>query len=263
MCMSDEELQAAIQALHSGDKREARRLLGIVLGIEPDNVPAWWYLAKALDDPQQKSHCLRQVLRLHPDHREARRMLGEIERRVVTVTPPEGFARPVFEAEDQDGRLIVPGSDEGYLPAAEVHSGRLSTLSFALVVAASVALIMLLAAVTLFRSGILRNWPGVREPEPSATLRLLVFEVQDCTSSGQPETTLEFINNSEVTLEVLQGQPSQETGLLTLGPGEQGSVQVEPGLQLRYAAHTDAAGVAGSGVIIEVPEGSTCQVPIR
>lgn len=263
MCMSGEQLQIAIKALHSGDKREARRLLGIVLRIDPESVPAWWYLAEALDDPQQKSHCLRQVLRLHPDHAEALRMLGEIERRVVKVTPPDGLARPVFEAEDQNGRLIIPGLDEDDLPQVEPRGGQSSTLSFALVVAASVTLVMLLGAIILFRSGVLRNWPGVREPEPSATLRPLVFDVQDCTSTGQPETTLEFINNTEVTLDILQGQPGQETDLLTLEPGGRGVVEVEPGLQLRYTARTDAPGYTGGGAIIEVPRGSTCEVPIR
>jgi hypothetical protein len=263
MCMSNEQLQAAITALYSGDKREARRLLGILLGIEPENVPAWWYLAAALDDPQQKSHCLRQVLRLHPDHAEARRMLGEIERRVVKVTPPDGLMRPVFEAQDQDGRLIVPVTDETDLPVAEKRPGRSSLLPFALVVAASVVLIMLLGAIILFRSGILRNWPGVREPETLVPRRPLVFDVQDCVTTGQSGTALEFSNNTEVTLEVLQGQPGQEVGLLTLEPGERGSVEVEPGLQLRYAARTDASGFTSGGVVIEVPQGSTCRVPIE
>jgi hypothetical protein len=261
--MGTEQLHAAIKALRMGDRREARRLLGIELRTDPDNIPAWWYLAEALDDPEQKSHCLRQVLRLHPDHTEARRMLGAIERKVVTVTPPEGLERPVFEAEDQDGRLIIPGSDEGDLPQAETRRGPSSTLAFALVVAASVTLIMLLGGIVLFRSGILPNWPGVRAPERAATLRPLVFDVQDCTSGGQSDTTLEFINNAEITLEVLQGQPGQETGLLMLEPGERGSVEVEPGLQLRYAARTDVPGFTGGGVIIEVPKGSTCKVPIR
>lgn len=261
--MGNEQLREAIKALQSGDKREARRLLGIVLRSEPDNVPAWWYLAEALDDPEQKSHCLRQVLRLHPNHAEARRKLGEIERRSVRVTPPDGLVRPVFEAEDRGGRLIVPGADEGYLPITKGHPNRSSVVPFAVVVAASVALVMLLGAIVFFRSGILQNWPGVREPEAPATPRLLVFDVQYCTTDGQSGTTLEFINNAEVTLEVLQGQPGQEVHLLTLGPGEQASVDVEPGLQLRYAAHTDAPGYAGGGAIIEVPEGGNCQVPIE
>lgn len=263
MCMSNEHLDAAIKALHTGDRREARRLLGIMLRAEPENVPAWWYLAEALDDPEQKSRCLRQVLRLHPDHGEARRMLSEIERRVVKVTPPDGLARPVFEAEDQDGRLIIPGVDDDDFSQSGLHGGQPGILMFAFTVAAVVVLAVLLGITVMFRSGVLRNWPGVREPEPPPTLRALVFEVQDCTSTGGSKTTLRFFNDTEVTLEVLQGQPGQEVELLTLEPGAQGSVEVEPGLQQRYAARADAPGYTGGAAVIEVPQGSTCRVPIK
>lgn len=263
MSMTNEQLDAAIKALHTGNRREARRLLGIVLRDEPENVPAWWYLAEALDDTEQKSRCLRQVLRLHPDHAEARRMLAEMERRVVKVTPPEGLVRPVFEAEDQDGRLIISDVEGSDRPQSLAQGRRPGILSVGCVAAAGVALGMFFAVMILVRSGILRNWPGVRDPAPEPTLWPLVFEVQDCASTGKSETTLNFINGTPVTLEILQGQPGQEDHLLTLEPGEQSSVEVEPGLQVRYAARTNASGFAGSGVIIEVPRGSTCEVPIK
>lgn len=260
---NQQQLDDALKALRAGDKREARRLLGNVLRDDPDSITAWWYLSEALDDREQKVHCLRQVLRLHPDHTAAQVMLTDLERRVVKVTPPEGLVRPVFEAADRDGILFVPGEIEERPAKVEARSKFNSRPFFVLSIAIFVILAALLGAGTLLLPTILRNWPGINMPDPTPTLRLLVFDVRDCTVTARSETTLIFVNKTGVLIEVSQGQPGQESVLFELEPGEQEAVEVQPDLQVRYAASTDAPGFAGSGAIFEVSRGNSCQVPIQ
>jgi hypothetical protein len=261
--MSEEQLHAAIKALQSGDKREARRLLGDLLREDGDNTAAWWYLAEALDDREQKARCLRQVLRLHPDHGAARRMLADLDRRVAKVTPPEGLDRPVFEAKDQGGILFVPGQPEEVPAQTQPQNQRRGSPILMAGVVVCVILLLFAGAGALFLPPILHNWPGIQRLEPTPTLRPLVFAVQDCASTGQSATVLVFANETDVEIEILQGEPGKETSLFVLAPGEQKTIDVQPGVQLRYAAETEAPGFASQGAIIQVPKGSSCRVPIR
>ncbi|MBN1430755.1 MAG: hypothetical protein JXB07_20465 [Anaerolineae bacterium] len=262
--MNDEQrVQEALKALYVGDKREARRLLGDVLRTDPDNITAWWYLSEALDDREQKAHCLRQVLRLHPDHTAAQVVLTDLERRSVKVTPPDGLSRPVFDANDQGGILFIPTPIEERPVKFKVSEKHSSKPLFVLGIVVFVILAALLGAGTLFLPKIVQNWPGINVPEPTPTLHPLVFDVQGCTATSQSKTTLVFMNKTDVPIAVSQGQPGQETHLFDLAPGVQETIDVQPGKQIRYAANTDAPGFTSGGATIEVPQGSSCQVPIR
>ena len=50
--MATDRLKEGIDALQRGDRVGARAILEEVVGVEPQNETAWYYLAAAQDDPR-------------------------------------------------------------------------------------------------------------------------------------------------------------------------------------------------------------------
>ncbi len=264
--MSDARLQMAVEALQTGDRRRARRLLGQVVNDDPDNVLAWWYLTAALDDNEQRVKCLRQVLRLQPDHEEAHRMLARLERHVAQVTPPDGVPRPVMETrENTQGDLVAISEEEIAIDASASTASNRRRLSDAAVasVAVIIALLAIVGTAFLVWTGSATNLLGIHGPSLEPTLRPLTFGVEACVTVDDGTTTLVFINNTGVIIDILQGPQGEEQLLFTLGPDAQAMVEPPPDVEVRYAVSTRAEGVIGSGAVFRVGRGSTCRVPIQ
>lgn len=259
--MSDPRLQEAINALRRGDRRQARRLLARIVEDDPDNLIAWWYLAAVLEDVEQRIQCLRQVLRLRPDHEEARHILGLLERRRALVTPPGGVQRPIADAEPSTrGDLMVVRERE----KARAAPARRPTWVGAILVAGIVGLLLLAVLLgILVLSGYATTLLSVLQPPPTPTPHLITIGIPNCTTTEGRTATLTFVNESGVTVDVLQGEVGAEALLFVLGPAGEGSVEVTPSTAIRYAVATRAEGFIGSGALIEVPRSSTCRVPIR
>jgi hypothetical protein len=256
--MGDDLLQAGLEALRDGKKREARRIFGDLVREEPDNVAAWWYLAAVLDDAEQKVQCLRQVIRLKPAHEEARRMLASLQGRVGRPTPPRGSPRPIHEVEESPEGLVVAAETDA--SKVEVAGGnRDITVMIAAVV---IALVAIVAAAVLVTTGVASESLGIRGPNLEPTLRPFVFGVPACIATGGQEAGLVFINNTAVAIDVLEGPQDAEEFRATLVPGAQAQVTTRPGVPVRFAVQTQTEGYAEGGATLEVPAGSTCYVPI-
>ncbi len=260
--MSDPRLREAIDTLRRGDRRQAQRLLAQVVEDDPDNLLAWWYLAAVLKDIEQRILCLRQVLRLRPDHEEARRILGLLERRRAQITPAGGVQRPVVDAEPSTRGNLMVVREESRAPTPRRR--KRSRLGSVLVV--GIAIIFLLAVLStaaLVLSGKATQLLDLRGLPPEPTLHPIAIGIPDCAATEGRAATLTFVNNTGVTVDVLQGEAGAETLLFVLGPHSEGSVEVTPGMTIRYAVATQAEGFTGSGALIEVPRGSACRVPIQ
>lgn len=262
MGMSEELLHKAIEALKNGDRRRSARLLGQVVATDPDNLAAWWYLAAVLEDAEQRIQCLQQVLRLRPDHAEARRLIALLERQRVQVTPAFGVQRPVLEADPNTlGDLMVVREEAPPMAPARRHPNPRDVI-----VAGSVVLIALLAVAftaVLIWTGVAATVLDVRGQQPEPTLRVLSIGVPACAATGERSATLVFVNNTGVVIDVFRGETGAEMFLFTLGPDAQGSVEAEPSAATRYAFTTKATGMTGSGALIEVPRGNRCHVPVQ
>lgn len=267
--MSDRQdwVQEGIAALRAGDRREARRLLGRAVNENPNNVAAWWFLAAALEDPEQKIYALRQVLRLRPDHEEARQFLSRLERRVARVTPPGEAQPPALEArENTQGDLAVvppaparvqePG--QAAQPAPRRRPGCAVAAGALLLVLAGAGVLAVLWAGSI--DGLLGLTGG---PQPEPVERFLLFGVPACETTGEGETVLVFENDAGVAVEVLRGTAGSEELLMRLEPGEQGETTARPGVPVRYAVRTAVSGLRGTGAVYEVPPSSVCRVTIR
>jgi len=259
--MSDDPLQAGIEALRAGHRREARRLFGDLVREQPDNAAAWWYLAAVLSDPEQKSHCLRQVLRLLPDHTEARQMLADIERQVARPTPPGGLERPIMEAlESREGLVAVPPAQDH----SEVVSPPVFSEARIMLAAGTLALLAIAGTAVLFATGAISGFLGIEGPPPTPSPRPINFGVPACTLTGGDQTTAIFVNNTGFTIDLLQGPEGQEEFLHRLAPGAQGTVEVtQPGTEVRYVVRVEAEGVVGGGARYNLPRGNICQIPLN
>lgn len=257
--MNDDPTQTGIDALHSGNTREARRLLADVVRVEPDNVVAWWYLAEALDDPEQKVDCLRQVLRLKPDHRGAQQLLAELAPRLTTPTPPRGIQRPVLDATERDGKVQIAPKAEP--PVKQSVDARRPLRVKGLVIAALIIPTLIGAAVLATVLII----PNVFEGQPTATAKPLAFEfgLPSCAASQDDSAKIVFVNESKVSIDLLRGPQDGEQYLVTLAPGEEKTIGTAAGLRIRYAARSDAAGYGTGGAILDIPESSVCRVSIQ
>jgi hypothetical protein len=252
-----------VEALRAGDKRRARRLLSQVVNENPDNVAAWWFLSAAMETAEQRIECLHHVLRLRPDHAEARALLRQLERRVAHVTPPEGVERPVLDVRENTRGDLVPVPEGEWLPEAdEPEPGSSAGDSTVLAVATAVALLAIVVTVILTWTGSAGVF-GIQGPELEPTERVLSFDVRACARSSDGQTRLVFVNNTGVTLDVMEGAEGRERRVLTLGPDAQGAVDALAGSPVRYSIETRAQGMTGSGGLIEVPAGNECRVPIQ
>ncbi len=257
--MISERLQAGLEALRNGRKRDARRIFGDLIREEPDHAAAWWYLAAVLDDPEQKVHCLRQVLRLEPDHQEARQLLAALQPRVARPTPPRGSALPIYETRETPDALIVTEEEQPIAPPQEPRQRNDLTVMMAAIV---IGLLAMVVTAILVTTGIASESLGIRGPDLEPTLRPLVFGVPTCAAGAGGDTTLVFINNTSAPIDVLEGPQGQETYRMSLDPGQQGTLSTQPGVPVRFAVRALVAGYSGGGATLEVPAGSVCRVPI-
>lgn len=259
--MNTDKLKAGIDALKQGDRRKARRLLGQVINEDPANAIAWWYLQAVLDTSEQRIHALRQVLRLQPDHVQARAILERLERRVIQVTPPDGLPRPVLDAtEDHSGDLVI--SEPAPEPHVEDNRTSVSDTRVA-VLSVSIALLAILVTVILVWSGAASGVLGIKGPHLEPTAQTLTMGSPACTTKEDGRTILVFVNNSAAMLDIQRGDAGSEIYLVSIPSGETASIEATPGVRARYTIDVQAEGYTGSGASFEVPQGNVCRVPIQ
>ena len=81
MPADDSILKEARKAIEQGDRARAKDLLTRQLRREPDNADIWLWMSAVVDTPKERAYCLREVLRIDPEHRAAKRglaMMGEL-----------------------------------------------------------------------------------------------------------------------------------------------------------------------------------------
>jgi hypothetical protein len=105
-------LNQAILAVKAGRKAEARRLLESVLDADERNEQAWLWLSGVLDDVEDRTICLENVLTINPDNQVARQGLAALR-----ATPETG--RPAPPGAPTAAREPSPMAGEPQAPAAQ------------------------------------------------------------------------------------------------------------------------------------------------
>lgn len=253
--MSEERTRLGLKAAKDGDRREARRIFATIVRDAPDDAEAWWHLANVTDDSEQRARCLRQVLRIKPDHAPARKMLASTTQMVARQTPAQGYRRPVAEA-DATGEVSRP-SLARLLPVPAVQ--RRTDFRVPMIIIGALAVLLLLVI------GVMIVRPP-EKPAPTVTPTMpkgFALTVQQCLTNGSDGATLQFVNQTGHPLTLFQGEPGQEVSLGQLAPGTQQEIETTPGQQVRYSARANDDSSLSGGVTIEVPVGNACTVPIR
>lgn len=80
------QLEQAYRLIQQDDLDRAVAILKPIVTAEPDNADAWWLMAHAVSEPQDAREPLENVLRLRPDHVEARQLLNELEQEAALDT---------------------------------------------------------------------------------------------------------------------------------------------------------------------------------
>lgn len=88
-----DNLQQAITAIKSGDKKNGRQLLMEVLKADSRNEDAWLWMTQVLDSDDERIKCLQTVLKINPDNEKARRGLAKLQQKqmqqLAQVDTPE------------------------------------------------------------------------------------------------------------------------------------------------------------------------------
>ena len=77
-------LQQGIDAFRRGEKDKARKIFISTVKQFPDNEKAWGSLYSASKNNNERTHCLKQMLRINPENKKAKKMLDEL----IDYEPP-------------------------------------------------------------------------------------------------------------------------------------------------------------------------------
>src|SRR3972149_8224123 len=82
-----DEIQRATALIRSGRPEEARPILARLIQASPHSEDAWLLLSMTVKDRQKQMDCLRQVLRINPDHHLAKSRLARLSRPPTAPVP--------------------------------------------------------------------------------------------------------------------------------------------------------------------------------
>jgi membrane protease YdiL (CAAX protease family) len=86
-------LQSGISAARIGHDGWAREMLTRAVELDPDCLQAWLWLSGVAWTPEEQARCLEQVLRLDPDHDDARRDLDHLRAQIQQAQQLEAQKR--------------------------------------------------------------------------------------------------------------------------------------------------------------------------
>ena len=103
-------LEAGIAAAQAGDHEKARRLFMEAIKREDENLKAWLWMARVVDNPEDRQVCYENVLMLDPDNVEAREALAQLEADVAPEpeAPLQPEPEPVTEPETASPSQVDP-----------------------------------------------------------------------------------------------------------------------------------------------------------
>jgi hypothetical protein len=169
----DESFDQAIQAIKSGDKASAQKLLAASLSVDPDNERGWILLAGCVDDPAKKRYCLQKALAIQPENEEAQRALEKL-------TPSRAARQGKTQTENGEEPARPPHpeafpSQKGKQPARSGPKGKKSRLSCLQISMLALLSLVALGALSgagfiLFRSGLLPYPSDVQSPDQPAAV---------------------------------------------------------------------------------------------
>ncbi len=94
MSSQSSQLHQAVELAQSGQRDQARQLLWQFIQTNPDHEVAWLWLASVAADQAEYQRALNEVLRINPQHPQARKLLDDFQRQFGSQSPPGSYAPP-------------------------------------------------------------------------------------------------------------------------------------------------------------------------
>jgi tetratricopeptide (TPR) repeat protein len=152
-----DQIAFGMDLARQGYRQRARELIAKAVKADPTLKQGWWALAHLLEDKQQRIDCVRQVLRIDPENKQAQAKLQELmgvtpPAKVQEQVPPPAEVQPASErpppAPVQEAPFEEPFQYEA--PPPKTTRGRRRTLYIAVaVILLGALLIWLVASGTL------------------------------------------------------------------------------------------------------------------
>lgn len=105
--MNKQQIQRAIE--RAGGKAQARRMTLQSLERDPDQEAAWLLLAAIATRPAERSHALRQALRVNPHNRTTRQQVKRLAYAAIERTTGRNYRAERLSARRRRGRAVVWG----------------------------------------------------------------------------------------------------------------------------------------------------------
>ncbi len=156
------ELDLPKRLLEFGDKPGAITELTKLLQAHPDDIDAWFLMVDAVDDPNKKVDCYRQILQIDPDNQFAqihyqklatRPFESEVLEKEVEVKPRTQLTPQFYEPPEQAAKKPAPAPAEQGLFGLDYQT----TILAGIIV--FVIIVLLLFIVILAVSGVLGPQP--------------------------------------------------------------------------------------------------------
>src|SRR5664279_5150281 len=104
------QLEQAYRLIQQEDLDKAIAILKPIVAAQPNNIDAWWLLSNAVSEPAEARSALQNVLRLDPNHNQARDLLGSLDQQfpeyaspsLSSPAAPASFSMPPATANSTD-----------------------------------------------------------------------------------------------------------------------------------------------------------------
>lgn len=113
MQTDEDPIRKVADLIRLGRREEAQPILARYLQTQPDSADAWMLMSMCISDRQRQIDCLRQVVRIQPDHSLAQSRLMKLLGGTGTVT-----AWPALPVEPGEPAAAIPPFTDGPLPPA-------------------------------------------------------------------------------------------------------------------------------------------------
>lgn len=96
--MNKQELfKQADYTFQRGNRELAKKYLAELLTVYPNDEPAWMLLARVVEEKERKVECYQRVLKLNPNHAEAKLALERVRTAINPNTRPHHALQPIKE----------------------------------------------------------------------------------------------------------------------------------------------------------------------
>ncbi|MBC7876685.1 MAG: hypothetical protein H7Y59_05885 [Anaerolineales bacterium] len=111
----DELLQQGITAYKAGKRDEARKIFITVVKQSPNSESAWGWMYQVSNNDQERTHCLKQILRINPKSEKAKQLLDTITRNDFPFEPlqtQKNIVTPVAQTEKTTISQKIPNPNQ-------------------------------------------------------------------------------------------------------------------------------------------------------